>query len=171
MILSTSSSIIHSGVEAPAVTPTVAPAGASLEYTTGIAKQAEAERERRAKVIHADGEFQAAGKLTEAADIISRNPQTLQLRFLQTLTEIATEKNSTIIFPLPIEFLDAIQDSPPALWVDPDGGLVHYDHLRLVQQQLDTAQARVTLEDLVRRFPLSGEAHLARERLGETKRR
>jgi len=70
-----------------------------------IAKQAEAERERRAKVIHAEGEFQAAGKLTEAADIISQNPQALQLRFLQTLTEIATEKNSTIIFPLPMEFL------------------------------------------------------------------
>ncbi|MEW5901682.1 MAG: slipin family protein [Acidobacteriota bacterium] len=70
-----------------------------------IAKQAEAERERRAKVIHADGEFQAASKLTEAADIISTNPQTLQLRFLQTLTEIATEKNSTIIFPLPLELL------------------------------------------------------------------
>jgi regulator of protease activity HflC (stomatin/prohibitin superfamily) len=74
-----------------------------------IARQAEAERERRAKVIHADGEFQAASKLTEAADIISRNPQTLQLRFLQTLTEIATEKNSTIIFPLPIELLKAFQ--------------------------------------------------------------
>jgi regulator of protease activity HflC (stomatin/prohibitin superfamily) len=72
-----------------------------------IAKQAEAERERRAKVIHADGEFQAASKLTDAADIISRNPQTLQLRFLQTLTEIATEKNSTIVFPLPIELLKA----------------------------------------------------------------
>ena len=72
-----------------------------------IAKQAEAERERRAKVIHADGEFQAAGKLTEAADIISRNPQALQLRFLSTLTEIATEKNSTIIFPLPMEILKA----------------------------------------------------------------
>ncbi len=72
-----------------------------------IARQAEAERERRAKVIHAEGEFQAASKLTDAADIISRNPQTLQLRFLQTLTEIATEKNSTIIFPLPIEMLKA----------------------------------------------------------------
>jgi regulator of protease activity HflC (stomatin/prohibitin superfamily) len=70
-----------------------------------IAKQAEAERERRAKVIHADGEFQAASRLTDAANIISVNPQALQLRFLQTLTEIATEKNSTIIFPLPIEFL------------------------------------------------------------------
>jgi regulator of protease activity HflC (stomatin/prohibitin superfamily) len=72
-----------------------------------IAKQAEAERERRAKVIHADGEFQAADKLTQAADIISRNPQALQLRFLSTLTEIATEKNSTIVFPLPLEILRA----------------------------------------------------------------
>ena len=72
-----------------------------------IAKQAEAERERRAKVIHAEGEFQAAGKLTDAADIISTNPQALQLRFLGTLTEIATEKNSTIIFPLPIDLLKA----------------------------------------------------------------
>ncbi len=72
-----------------------------------IAKQAEAERERRAKVIHADGEFQAADKLVQAADIISRNPQALQLRFLSTLTEIATEKNSTIIFPLPLELLRA----------------------------------------------------------------
>jgi regulator of protease activity HflC (stomatin/prohibitin superfamily) len=72
-----------------------------------IAKQAEAERERRAKVIHADGEFQAADKLTQAADIISQNPQALQLRFLSTLTEIATEKNSTIVFPLPLEILRA----------------------------------------------------------------
>ena len=70
-----------------------------------IAKQAEAERERRAKVIHADGEFQAAGKLTEAANIISANPQALQLRYLQTLTEISVEKNSTIIFPLPIDLI------------------------------------------------------------------
>lgn len=72
-----------------------------------IAKQAEAERERRAKVIHADGEFQASDKLAEAADVLSRNAQALQLRFLQTLTEIATEKNSTIVFPLPIEILKA----------------------------------------------------------------
>ena len=72
-----------------------------------IAKQAEAERERRAKVIHAEGEFQAADKLSQAADIISRNPQTLQLRFLGTLTEIAVEKNSTIIFPLPLDLLKA----------------------------------------------------------------
>jgi regulator of protease activity HflC (stomatin/prohibitin superfamily) len=70
-----------------------------------IARQAEAERERRAKVIHAEGEFQAASKLTDAANIISVNPQALQLRYLQTLTEIATEKDSTIIFPLPIELI------------------------------------------------------------------
>ncbi len=78
-----------------------------------ISKQAEAERERRAKVIHAEGEFQAAAKLTEAAEIISQNPQTLQLRFLQTLTEIATEKNSTIIFPLPLEILRAFSYEKP----------------------------------------------------------
>lgn len=72
-----------------------------------IAKQAEAERDRRAKVIHAAGEFEAADKLTQAADIISRNPQALQLRFLGTLSEIAAEKNSTIVFPLPMELLKA----------------------------------------------------------------
>jgi regulator of protease activity HflC (stomatin/prohibitin superfamily) len=72
-----------------------------------IARQAEAERERRAKVIHADGEFQAADKLKQAADILSTNTQALQLRFLGTLSEIATEKNSTIVFPLPIEMLKA----------------------------------------------------------------
>jgi regulator of protease activity HflC (stomatin/prohibitin superfamily) len=79
-----------------------------------IAKQAEAERERRAKVIHADGEFQAADKLTQAADIIATNPQALQLRFLGTLTEIATEKNSTIIFPLPLELLKAFTYTKPS---------------------------------------------------------
>jgi regulator of protease activity HflC (stomatin/prohibitin superfamily) len=75
------------------------------EMQRAMAKQAEAERERRAKVIHAAGEFEAASKLSEAAEIIGRQPATLQLRYLQTLTEIANEKNSTIIFPLPIELL------------------------------------------------------------------
>ena len=70
-----------------------------------IAKQAEAERERRAKVIHADGEFQASNKLREAADVMAVQPVAVQLRYLQTLTEIAVEKNSTIVFPLPMEFL------------------------------------------------------------------
>src|SRR6266851_3385735 len=71
-----------------------------------IAAQAEAERERRAKVIAAEGEFQASQRLAEAADIMSRNPITLQLRYLQTLAEIATENNSTTIFPLPIDLFE-----------------------------------------------------------------
>ena len=70
-----------------------------------MAAQAEAERERRAKIIHADGEFQASQRLSEAGSIISKEPTTLQLRYLQTLTEIASEKNSTIIFPLPMDLL------------------------------------------------------------------
>jgi regulator of protease activity HflC (stomatin/prohibitin superfamily) len=70
-----------------------------------MAAQAEAERERRAKIIHADGEFQASSRLAEAGAIIGREPTTLQLRYLQTLVEIAAEKNSTIIFPLPIDLL------------------------------------------------------------------
>lgn len=70
-----------------------------------MAKQAEAEREKRAKIIHADGELQAASSLSKAAEVFTTNPLTIQLRYLQTLTEIATEKNSTIIFPLPIDLL------------------------------------------------------------------
>src|SRR6476660_3853577 len=74
-----------------------------------MARQAEAERERRAKIINAEGEFQAAEKLADAADIISRNPATLQLRYLQTLLEMGVNQNTTIVFPLPIEFIDAFQ--------------------------------------------------------------
>jgi regulator of protease activity HflC (stomatin/prohibitin superfamily) len=70
-----------------------------------IARQAEAERERRAKVIHAEGESQAAEKLREAAEVLAKTPVAIQLRFLQTLTEIATEKNSTIVLPIPIDLL------------------------------------------------------------------
>jgi regulator of protease activity HflC (stomatin/prohibitin superfamily) len=70
-----------------------------------IARQAEAERERRAKIINAEGEAQAAAKLGEAADVISRNPVTIQLRYLQTLLEIGSEQNSTIVFPLPIDLI------------------------------------------------------------------
>lgn len=76
-----------------------------LEMQRAMAKQAEAERERRAKVVHAEGELQASKKLGEAAAVIERNPIALQLRYLQTLTEIASENNSTTIFPLPIELL------------------------------------------------------------------
>lgn len=74
-----------------------------------MAKQAEAERERRSKVIHAEGELQAAEKLLEASTIMSRSPITLQLRYLQTLGEIASEKNSTIVFPLPIDLFTAFK--------------------------------------------------------------
>lgn len=76
-----------------------------IEMQRAIARQAEAERERRAKIIHAEGEFQASQKLADAANIIATAPSALQLRFLQTLTEIATEKNSTIIFPVPIDLI------------------------------------------------------------------
>ena len=76
-----------------------------------IAKQAEAERERRAKVIHAEGEMQAAQKLVEAAKTLSQQKQALQLRYMQTLTEIAGEKSSTIVFPLPMDLLSAFQDN------------------------------------------------------------
>lgn len=70
-----------------------------------MAKQAEAEREKRAKIIHADGEFMASQKLSDASKVIAEEPVALQLRYLQTLTEIATEKNSTIVFPLPVDLI------------------------------------------------------------------
>jgi regulator of protease activity HflC (stomatin/prohibitin superfamily) len=73
------------------------------EMQRAMARQAEAERERRAKVIHADGEYQASAKLSDAAQVISKDPTALQLRYLQTLSEIATEKNSTMLFPIPID--------------------------------------------------------------------
>jgi regulator of protease activity HflC (stomatin/prohibitin superfamily) len=74
-----------------------------------MAKQAEAEREKRATVIHASGELEASHQLAEAADIMSRSPASLQLRYLQTLTEVAVEKNSTIVFPVPLELMTALQ--------------------------------------------------------------
>ena len=84
-----------------------------------MARQAEAEREKRAKIIHAEGEFSAAQQLQDAAAVIARQPAALQLRYLQTLTEIAVEKNSTIIFPVPIDFLQAF-----SAWLD------HRDQLK-----------------------------------------
>ena len=74
-----------------------------------MARQAEAEREKRAKIIHAEGEFEASRKLSEAASIIAEQPVALQLRYLQTLTEIGAEQNTTIVFPLPIDFIEAFQ--------------------------------------------------------------
>ncbi|MCL4147413.1 UNVERIFIED_CONTAM: hypothetical protein GTU68_056438, partial [Idotea baltica] len=78
-----------------------------VEMQRAMAKQAEAERERRANIINAEGEFQASERLAEAAAIISKEPQALQLRYLQTLREVATENNSTTIFPIPIDFIRA----------------------------------------------------------------
>ncbi len=77
------------------------------EMQRAMARQAEAERERRAKIIHADGEYQAAKKLADASEILSKNPIAIQLRYLGTLTEISAERNSTIIFPVPIELFRA----------------------------------------------------------------
>jgi regulator of protease activity HflC (stomatin/prohibitin superfamily) len=97
-----------------------------------IARQAEAERERRAKIINAEGEAQAATKLAEAADVIGRNPVTIQLRYLQTLLEIGSEQNSTVIFPLPIDLIGPLMQavnghraeaagSSPQAAIAPDG--------------------------------------------------
>jgi hypothetical protein len=80
-----------------------------------MARQAEAERERRAKVIHAEGEFQAAAKLSEAAGVLSTQPAALQLRYLQTLSEIGAEQNSTIIFPLPIDLIKPLMSAVEAV--------------------------------------------------------
>ncbi|MBA2519210.1 MAG: slipin family protein [Chloroflexia bacterium] len=86
-----------------------------------MARQAEAEREKRAKIIHAEGEFQASQQLANAADVISRNPVTIQLRYLQTLTEIGNEQNTTVVFPIPIDLLGGLfnqagrqSSTPPA---------------------------------------------------------
>ena len=80
------------------------------EMQRAMAKQAEAEREKRAKVIHADGEYQAANRLADAARVLASQESALQLRYLQTLSEIATENNSTILFPIPIDILKPFYD-------------------------------------------------------------
>ena len=82
------------------------------EMQRAMAKQAEAEREKRAKIIHADGELQASAKLAEAAAVINKEPIALQLRYLQTLTEIGVEKNTTVVFPVPIDIIRSWLDSP-----------------------------------------------------------
>jgi regulator of protease activity HflC (stomatin/prohibitin superfamily) len=86
-----------------------------------IARQAEAERERRAKVIHADGEYQAAERLSQAAELLQRQPAAIQLRYLQTLVEIGSERSSTIVFPLPVDMLSAVTRSLQS-WGSPGGG-------------------------------------------------
>ena len=79
------------------------------EMQRAMARQAEAERERRAKIIKAEGEFQAAEKLTAAANVMTANPATIQLRYLETLRDIAAEHNSTILFPMPLDFMSAFK--------------------------------------------------------------
>jgi regulator of protease activity HflC (stomatin/prohibitin superfamily) len=98
-----------------------------LEMQRAMAKQAQAERERRAKVINADGEFQAAAKLAEAAQAIQQYPVAIQLRFLQTLADIATEKNSTIIFPVPIDIIKPFMDK---------ANLMTFDKLEDLKEQI-----------------------------------
>ena len=85
-----------------------------------MAKQAEAEREARAKIIHAEGEFNAAAKLVDAAALMATQPMTLQLRYLQTLTEIGVEKNTTIVFPLPLELMNFFNRTFPPHTTAPD---------------------------------------------------
>jgi regulator of protease activity HflC (stomatin/prohibitin superfamily) len=85
-----------------------------------IARQAEAERERRAKIIHADGEYTASEKLAMAAEVIQKQPVAIQLRYLQTLVEIGTEKNTTIVFPLPLDIISSLERALDK-WARPDG--------------------------------------------------
>ena len=92
-----------------------------VDMQRAMARQAEAERERRAKVLHAEGEAQASERLSEASDVMARSPYTLQLRYLQTLSDIATEQNSTIIFPLPIEIMQPILDALASIKTRSDG--------------------------------------------------
>jgi regulator of protease activity HflC (stomatin/prohibitin superfamily) len=87
-----------------------------------IARQAEAERERRAKIINAEGEFQAAAKLADAADVIGKNPTTLQLRYLQTLREIGANQNSTVVFPMPIDLVNPLLEAMRSATPERDGG-------------------------------------------------
>jgi regulator of protease activity HflC (stomatin/prohibitin superfamily) len=108
-----------------------------------IARQAEAERERRAKIINAEGEFQASAKLADAADVMSRNPTTLQLRYLQTLLEVGGNNNSTVIFPIPIDlirpFLDVVK-AVPAPGTPPDA-------------EAKAAEARIQADAIARDAP------------------
>ncbi len=92
------------------------------EMQRAMARQAEAERERRSKIIAAEGEFQASTRLAEAADIMGRHPMALQLRFLQTLSEVAVENNSTIVFPVPIDLIKPLMDMAEGTPLQPGNG-------------------------------------------------
>jgi regulator of protease activity HflC (stomatin/prohibitin superfamily) len=114
-----------------------------------IARQAEAERERRAKIINAEGEFQAAAKLAQAADVIGENPTTIQLRYLQTLREIGATQNSTVVFPMPIDMmgqvLQAVRNTDTAVESSEDRSLQAVDNGAIESrkpQELDSGAAR-----------------------------
>ena len=102
-----------------------------------IARQAEAERERRAKVINAEGEFQASARLTDAADVISRNPVAIQLRYLQTLIEVSGNQSSTIVFPLPVDVLQPLVAAADSR----RGELANGDDRKRLEQAIEAAQA------------------------------
>jgi regulator of protease activity HflC (stomatin/prohibitin superfamily) len=108
-----------------------------------MARQAEAERERRAKVINAEGEFQAAARLTDAADVISRNPVTIQLRYLQTLTEVSGHQSSTIVFPLPIDILQPLLSGAEAR----RGELTNGEDRARLEEALQAAQTALPLHN------------------------
>ncbi len=107
-----------------------------------MARQAEAERERRAKIINAEGEFQAAARLSDAADVISRNPVTIQLRYLQTLIEVSGNQSSTIVFPLPLDVIGPLVNAAQgrrASIADPDERASLEEALAAARQALDAA--------------------------------
>jgi regulator of protease activity HflC (stomatin/prohibitin superfamily) len=111
-----------------------------------MARQAEAERERRAKIINAEGEFQAAARLTDAADVISRNPVAIQLRYLQTLIEVSGNQSATIVFPLPVDVLQPLV----AAASDRRGELTNGEQREQLDEALHAAQAALPLHEEVR---------------------
>jgi regulator of protease activity HflC (stomatin/prohibitin superfamily) len=110
--------------------------GLPSEMIRAMARQAEAERERRAKVIHAQGEYEASTKLAEAGQVMSDTPTTLQLRYLQTLTEISSERNSTVIFPIPVDLITMFMDT--TLRRDGGGPTPGGAHRRPIPPKLET---------------------------------
>jgi regulator of protease activity HflC (stomatin/prohibitin superfamily) len=111
-----------------------------------MARQAEAERERRAKIINAEGEFQASARLTDAADVISRNPVAIQLRYLQTLIEVSGNQSATIVFPLPVDILQPLV----AAASDRRGELTNGDQREQLDEALNAAQAALPLHEEAR---------------------
>jgi regulator of protease activity HflC (stomatin/prohibitin superfamily) len=111
-----------------------------------MARQAEAERERRAKIINAEGEFQASARLTDAADVISRNPVAIQLRYLQTLIEVSGNQSATIVFPLPVDVLQPLV----AAASDRRGELTNGGQREQLEEALNAAQAALPLHEEAR---------------------